>query len=546
MPRRPVISRRRAVSPLWGGRGALAALPAVFAVAVGMVAVGAVWPAPAHAADMFPVDDWLGEGIKKAGEVALGPIRFGAKEIAKLLATIVGALADLLVPKSLVRAGLDGIRWLVSLPAVGAAATPIADGGYALSVRMPHVVELRQTLTWVGVTLLPIGLILAGGRAILAPTLSGDGPAEILIRVVGAGLALISYDLIWAQLTRLSRLITNALLGLPWVADGVERMLETLLIGGAAGTAVAAEFVIPLLTMFAGGALLALLLLRVGLEVATALLYVLGGLILGLSPTEFGRRLLMGWLFAATAIVVLPVLWTIVFVTGAALMLDAGSGPGGGFGRFVAQLFNVAAAAAVFAIAIKLGLGVFAKAQGSIASLGGTTLATSSPSMPRTTAGSPGQRAAGVPASLAAFSRNLRGNATAVARTATGAAGFPVRHPIAAAHAAGQAARHPVQATQHAASGLRGAIRDNPNTAGPIEATARTAPAAPIAGSPGAAAANDSSATRTHRAGAAGKNRAGRAARDARGARTKAPRDRAGGAGQLPPRHLPPRRHGCR
>ena len=55
-----------------------------------------------------------------------------------------------------------------------------------------------------------------------------------------------------ASLTRLSRLLTDALLGLPWVADGVERMLETLVIGGAAGTAVAAEFVIPLLVLFAG------------------------------------------------------------------------------------------------------------------------------------------------------------------------------------------------------------------------------------------------------------------------------------------------------
>ena len=59
----------------------------------------------AHAADLFPVDDWLGDGIKKAGDVVLGPLKLGAKEIAQLLATIVGALADLLVPKSLVRAG---------------------------------------------------------------------------------------------------------------------------------------------------------------------------------------------------------------------------------------------------------------------------------------------------------------------------------------------------------------------------------------------------------------------------------------------------------
>ena len=96
----------------------------------------------------------------------------------------------------------------------------------------------------------------------------------------------------------------------------------------------AAEFVIPLLIAFAGGALLALLLLRVALEVGSALLYVLGGLLLGLSPTEFGRRLLTGWLIAATAMLLLPLLWTIVFVCGAAIMLDAGTATGkGGLAR---------------------------------------------------------------------------------------------------------------------------------------------------------------------------------------------------------------------
>ncbi len=108
----------------------------VLAVTAALLALRAAWPAPAHAADLFPVDDWLGDGIKKAGDVVLGPLKLGAKEIAQLLATIVGALADLLVPKSLVRAGLDGIRWLVQLPPVGVDATPQPG---VPAVRMPHL-----------------------------------------------------------------------------------------------------------------------------------------------------------------------------------------------------------------------------------------------------------------------------------------------------------------------------------------------------------------------------------------------------------------------
>ncbi len=41
----------------------------------------------------------------------------------------------------------------------------------------------------------------------------------------------------------------------------------------------------PLIVLAAGGALLALLLVRVGLDVAGALIYVSGGLALGLSVT---------------------------------------------------------------------------------------------------------------------------------------------------------------------------------------------------------------------------------------------------------------------
>src|SRR3954453_3969146 len=113
---------------------------AVLALTMAFLAVRSAAPAPANAADLFPVDDWLGAGIKKAGDVALGPLKLGAEEIARLLATIVGALADLLVPKSLVKAGLGGIRWLVELPPVGTAAT--AKPGVP-ELRMPHLAQLR-------------------------------------------------------------------------------------------------------------------------------------------------------------------------------------------------------------------------------------------------------------------------------------------------------------------------------------------------------------------------------------------------------------------
>ena len=247
-------------------------------------------------------------------------------------------------------------------------------------------------------------------------------------------------------------------------------MLETLVIGGATGSAVASEFVVPLLIMLAGTVLLGLLLVRVGLEVATALLYVLGGLVLGLSVTGFGRRLLSAWLIAAGAIVALPLLWSVVFATGAALMLDAGqTGGHGGFASFVAQLYNVAAALAVFWIAIKLALGVFRHASAAITGI--TT--TPGRGRRRRTAGRAGgslrlqalaQNA--TPAGLARFSQTLRGGVAGATRGlasgAAGALGYPARHPVRTAQAASYPVRRPVQATREAAGQLAAAMGGAP------------------------------------------------------------------------------------
>src|SRR3954464_3889469 len=104
------------------GRRAARAVPVVLAVTVALLVARAVLPARASAAVLFPIDDWVSSGLSKVGGVVLGGLRIGARDIARLIAGVVTALADLLIPKSFVRAGLDGVRWLVELPPVG---TPV-------------------------------------------------------------------------------------------------------------------------------------------------------------------------------------------------------------------------------------------------------------------------------------------------------------------------------------------------------------------------------------------------------------------------------------
>ncbi|MBE2320377.1 hypothetical protein DVA67_030720 [Solirubrobacter sp. CPCC 204708] len=345
---------------------------------------------------------------------------------------------------------------------------------------MPHLHELREVLTWIGVTLLPLGLIVSAARAYLAPGVDGESPSELLARVLAAAIGLLLYDWAWGVLVRLVKLVTDGLLGLPWVADGIERMLETLLIGGATGSAVAAEFVIPLLVLFAGGTLLGLVLVHVGLMVATSLVYVLGGLVLGLSVTSFGRRLLAAWLLAASAVVVLPVLWSVVFVTGSALMLDAQPAAGDGFAGFVAQLFNVAAAAGTFFVAIKLSLAVFRNATGAITGITSAGPASGGARAASAVAGRPAALAANAtPAGLARFSAQMRGRAAALASGGARVAVAPIAHPARTLGTAARVAAHPVQSTQQAAGSLRAALTGSSPAAAAANATAHAGAAHP-------------------------------------------------------------------
>src|SRR4051794_27978305 len=108
------------------------ALPLAAAVTTTLLIAAAVVPARAHAIDLFPLDDLAGSALKEVGGVALGGLKITASTIAQLLGAIVYALADLLIPKSLVKAGVGGIKWLVGLPQLGS-----APAGTTSAVRMP-------------------------------------------------------------------------------------------------------------------------------------------------------------------------------------------------------------------------------------------------------------------------------------------------------------------------------------------------------------------------------------------------------------------------
>src|SRR4051812_2567973 len=71
---------------------------------------------PVLATDLFPMDNWVGDGLDKLKDVVFGGISLSAKAIAQLIVNVLAALVDLLIPHQFVDAGLSAIKWLCTVP----------------------------------------------------------------------------------------------------------------------------------------------------------------------------------------------------------------------------------------------------------------------------------------------------------------------------------------------------------------------------------------------------------------------------------------------
>jgi hypothetical protein len=315
------------------------------------------------ATDLFPVDNWVGDGLKKAKDIVFGGISLSADAVAQLLVTVLATLVNLLIPHSFVDAGMSAIKWLCTVPSFSGQQV----GTTGSQLNLPHVDQLRQTLTWIGVCTLPLGLVYAGGRSVTTPSAYGDSPQEVLGRVVIAAAWLAFYVWGWQSITHFSGLVSSGVLSLPWVDDGVGKLMGGLaLVSGSLGPI--SEFAVLVLGFFVGLALIALLVMKIGLLVITAFLFAIGGLIGALYPLPFGRKLVGGYVIAVVAVVALPALWAVVFALAAALMVDAHNAGGGGFNAFIAQFWVLGASLATFALALKLGFSAFGFASSTITS----------------------------------------------------------------------------------------------------------------------------------------------------------------------------------
>jgi hypothetical protein len=361
-----------------------------------------------------PVGDLLG-GLTHA---VLGGVDWTVNVAGDFILNLLGGLIKDLIPRSWIHKGLDIMGWLVAVPDyTGRVSTP--GGGHAYG--FAGVNAMRSLYLWLGMAIAPLTLVYATARSWSG---QGDPPHVPLTRVLVVAIALLNYTWLWSQAVALTNQITHAILAVPAVTSGVQKMFEVLIAGAALGGLP----LIGLLLMGAGGLqLIVMIFVKVTLILIGALVFAIGPLMIGLVPTERGNAFARAWLTMAAGLFVLPVLWASIFAISVVLINDASSGAsviGGssGLDHVLGGLLIALAAIAGFWLNIKLTKGFAGLVGGQLAGLlalaGGGA---------RALLGGAGSRigggGGGAASSAAGAAGSLRGFASKVGGAVSGAAG---------------------------------------------------------------------------------------------------------------------------
>jgi len=242
------------------------------------------------------------------------------------------------------------MQWVVAVPNYAA---HVGGPGGSQDYAFAGINDLRDLFVWLGLAMLPLSLTYASTRAMFG---LGDHAALPVIRTLAIGVVLISYTWLWGQVAAICNQITKAILGVPTVADGINRMFDLLTTGAALGGLP----LIGLIVMGAAGiALLASIFVKVLMILVGAIVYVTGPLMIGVAPTERGAAAARAWLTLAIGLFVLPILWATVFAIAALLMNDSSGaasiiGTDSDLGKILGGLVLGLAAIAGFWLNLKL------------------------------------------------------------------------------------------------------------------------------------------------------------------------------------------------
>lgn len=311
----------------------LAVACAIVALLAAPTASAAALGTPGHlpVGVLGPVGDLFGK-LVGAG---LGAIDWTVELASKFLINTVGGFVKALIPDEWKDQALSVMKWIVAVPNYSAQVT--APGG-SRSYGFSGVNELRDVMLFIGIGILPLTLTVAIGTRTFG---FSEHPAVPLLRVTAIAGVMLSYTWIWSNGAALANQVSAAILGTPKVTNGLENLFS-FLVSGAGITGLP---LIGLLLMGVCGIYLLLMIFtKILVLLVGAIIYVIGPLVLGLSPTERGSALTTAWLSMVAGVLLLPVIWTIVFAVAAVLMFDAGdpnaAAIAGGGGSSIGKVFG--------------------------------------------------------------------------------------------------------------------------------------------------------------------------------------------------------------
>jgi hypothetical protein len=278
-----------------------------------------VVPAPAYAAGgHLPLVSAgiLGSIFGTIGHAVLGAFSWTIGLASKFVLTTLAALVKLLIPHSWINQGLQIMEWIVAVPNY---AGKITGPGGGQQYGFAGINALRDLFMWLGVAIVPLSLTYATSRAMIGEYEPVGIP---VLRVVAVAVVIASYPYWWSQAAALTDQITHAILTLPDVAQGLDKLMQYAVDGVALG----GWQLIDLGLMGAIGIeLLGLIFLKVVVILLGALLYATGPLMIGLVPTRAGGAILRAWGSAVTLLFALGIGWATLFAVGALLINDAGT-----------------------------------------------------------------------------------------------------------------------------------------------------------------------------------------------------------------------------
>jgi hypothetical protein len=265
----------------------------------------------------------------------LDPIKNIAELVTKVVSKLFGALAKALMPDFLRDASVDTLKGLVAVPQLGDA------------THWRNVGQLRAGTTAIAWALLPLPFTLAAVRYLVGTFTDGPHPVMAVVRIVGAAFGLVIYPWAATQAFACINLLTNALLSLPAVGNGLQRAVGVLF-GAAIVAGIASPFLacLALVAIVMGTLLFGL---KIAIVMIAALLYVAGPLVIALYPLQETSHLYRAWLFAVIALAFIPIGWCLIFAVAGALTLDATSG---GISAGLLSKDTTAALAALLAFAL--------------------------------------------------------------------------------------------------------------------------------------------------------------------------------------------------